>query len=112
MIQVLEHFMQHDVENVVSEISRVLKPGGKYIVGVPDTVGNAQLLLDAKTPEEEDWAIRLIDGSKRNIYCYHHCSYTKRSLQELLTKHGFGDFKDLPNINFYPSIHICAKKMA
>lgn len=110
MIHVLEHFPIYDVNVVLREINRVLKNDGEFIVGVPDLVGNAKLLLSSGE-QGEDWVIRLIDGTQKNKFFHHYCSFTKRTLKKLLSENGFGYFQDLPNINFYPAIHILAKKI-
>jgi len=110
MIHVLEHFQHYKVVELLKEIHRVLKPSGTFIIGVPDLKETAKRLSNAITPEEEDWYIRLIHGTQRNQYSHHYCGYTKRTLTELLFEHGFGNFQDLPNINFYPAIHIKAYK--
>lgn len=111
MLHVLEHFPKYELKCVLGEINRVLRYGGSFIVGVPDTIGNAKLLLEAKTPKEEEWAIRLLEGTQTSQYRHHYCSYTNRSLRRTLAKHNFGEFEDMPNINFYPAIHLRAKKV-
>jgi len=111
MLHVLEHFPAYEVGGLLKEISRVLKVGGEFIVAVPDTVGNAELLVNASNEDEVDWAIRLIDGTQRNKWSHHYCSYTRRSLCELLEEYEFGDFEPMDNKNFYPAIHIKAKKL-
>jgi len=110
LIQVLEHIPAYNVSKVLNETCRVLKRGGCLIVGVPDVVETAKILVNATTAEEEDWCIRLIHGTQRNKFSHHFCGYIPRTLKQLLFEHGFGDFKDLPNINFYPSFHIAAFK--
>jgi len=111
MLHVLEHFPKYVVGNVLDEINRVLKYGGVFVVGVPDIIETSKLLLKASTPEEENWALRLIDGSQRNEWSHHFMSFSKKSLIRLLEEHGFGEFEDLPNINFYPAVHLKARKL-
>ena len=110
LIQVLEHIPAYDVGKVLKEINRVLKSGGIFTIGVPDLKETAKLLASAGTPEEEDWCIRLIHGTQRNEFSHHYCGYTQRSLKEILSLYDFGDFRVLPNINFYPSIFLEAHK--
>jgi ubiquinone/menaquinone biosynthesis C-methylase UbiE len=98
------------VDKVLYEIYRVLKSGGCLVIGVPDIKETAKLLATAETAADEDWCVRLIHGTQRDEFSHHFCGYIPRTLKELLTKHGFSDFKDLPNINFYPSIHLAAFK--
>ena len=110
LLHVLEHIPSYDVEKVLNEIYRVIKPGGSFVVAVPDLKETAKLLVDSKSNEEEDWALRLIHGTQRNEWSHHYCGYTRRTLIKLLSSYGFSDFVDLPNINFYPAIHIRATK--
>src|SRR5574343_1254672 len=65
MYQVLEHMPAYEAGKLVAEISRVLRTGGIFVVSVPDVRATAELLVGAKTDEEEDWAIRLIHGTQR-----------------------------------------------
>ena len=110
MYQVLEHVPSYEVGRLLSDIARVLQIGGAFIVSVPDIRGSAELLVDAETDEEEDWAIRLIHGTQRNQWSHHYCGYTARTLKTLLAGHGFGGFEDMPNINCYPVVHLKAIK--
>lgn len=110
LFHVLEHIPLLDVGIVLKEIYRVLKKGGKFIVAVPDTKETARKLAEAETEEDEEWYIRLLYGTQRNKWSHHYCGYTGKSLKELLLKYNFDNFEDLPNINFYPAIHLQCKK--
>jgi SAM-dependent methyltransferase len=110
LLHVFEHIPLYNVRGVLNEFNRVLKKGGRFYIAVPDIKETAGLLYNAKTPEEEDWAIRLIHGTQRNKYLHHFCGYTFRSLTSLLSNYGFEKFNLLPNINFYPAIHVEAFK--
>lgn len=110
MEQVLEHFQAYKVGAILSEVNRVLKVGGSFVVNVPDVKRTARLLADAASEEEEDFIIRLIHGTQRNEYAHHYCGYVPRTLKALLSEHGFGGFEDLPVINFYPTIRLRAIK--
>jgi len=110
MEQVLEHLPSYKNDPVLDEIFRVLRPGGSFVVGVPDVKKTAGLLATAETDEDEDWAIRLIHGTQRNEYSHHYCGFIPRTLKSLLRKHGFARFEDMPVIHFYPVIRIRAYK--
>lgn len=110
MYQVLEHIPLYNVGNILSEISRVLKKDGIFLVCVPDIKETAKLLAESKTDEEEDWAIRLVHGTQRNKWSHHYCGYTFRTLKNTLMKFGFTKFEELKSINFYPVIHLKATK--
>lgn len=110
LLHILEHIPQYDLSVVLDKIYNMLKQNGTFIVGVPDLKGFAKMMVDAKTKEEEEWCIRLIHGTQRDKYCHHFCGYTEETLLDLLKKYGFCNFKKLPNINFYPAIHLTAIK--
>ncbi len=110
LIHVLEHIPFYYVDNVIKEISRVLKTDGSFIIGVPDLKETAKMLAEAKTKEEEDWCIRLIHGTQKNKWSHHFCGYIERTLKDILSKHKFIKFENLPNMNFYPTIYMKAFK--
>lgn len=110
MFHVLEHIPYYRQNKALTEISRILKSGGKFVVAVPDTIETARLLVDAKTEEEEKWAVRLLYGTQRNEFSHHFVGFTRRSLKETLLKYRFTTFEDRENINFYPAIHLTAIK--
>ncbi len=115
MLHVLEHIPTYNIQKVLGEISRVLSIGGKFYVAVPDFEKTCEQLLSLKntdhTPEQEDWYYRLVFGTQKNKWAHHYQGFNDRRLKELLTEYSFGDFKILPNINFYPAIHMTAKKL-
>lgn len=110
MEQVLEHFPAYKVSGILSEVNRVLRVGGSFVVNVPDVKRTAKILAEAGSEAEEDFAIRLLHGTQRNEYAHHYCGYIPRTLKALLSEHGFGQFEDLSVINFYPTIRLRAIK--
>jgi ubiquinone/menaquinone biosynthesis C-methylase UbiE len=110
MFHVLEHIPYYRQKMALNEISRILKSEGKFIVAVPDTIKTAELLVNAKTEEEEAWAIRLLYGTQRNEFSHHFIGFTRNSLIKTLSNYGFVKFEDRENINFYPAIHLTATK--
>ena len=42
---VLEHFYSHEIDDVLSEWKRVIKPGGKIILAVPDIIAAMKMAL-------------------------------------------------------------------
>jgi SAM-dependent methyltransferase len=111
MYQVLEHMPDYARGCILDNIAQVIRPGGVFLVSVPDVKQTARMLAEARTDKDEDWAIRLIHGTQRNAWCHHWCGYTPRTLRSFLSEHGFGSFADLPSINFYPVVHIKAVKL-
>lgn len=87
---VLEHVYPHEVHKVVSEFHRVLKPGGKAIIVVPD-------LEDAKATEEVlyvspagpitglDLMYGMRDMIEDNPYMAHHSGFVSDTLKQALS---------------------------
>lgn len=116
MFHVLEHIPKYDLDKNLKIISKLLKPGGRFRVAVPDIDGFvlefAKKLIDGITEEEKEWYYRCIYGTQKDQWSHHYCGYNKQRLQGLLGPYGFVSFKELPNQNFYPSIHLLAFKHA
>lgn len=86
---VLEHVYPHEVHKVVSEFHRVLKPGGKAIIIVPD-------LEDAKATEDVLYVspagpitgLDLMYGMREmiedNPYMAHHCGFVSSTLKQAM----------------------------
>ncbi|MFA5048804.1 MAG: methyltransferase domain-containing protein [Patescibacteria group bacterium] len=109
--QVVEHFQQYNVGKLLQNMNRILITGGKILISVPDTKGLAKLLIDSNTEDLENLAIRYLYGTQKNIWSHHYCGYTNNSLKKLLGEYNFGNFKELSNINAYPTIHLEAIKL-
>lgn len=88
--QILEHVKEFFWIN--SEINRVLKPGGLYIIGVPNLASfhNRLLLLFGQQPT----SIRTLGPHVRG--------YTKKDLVEAMTKYGGFRLLSSAGGNFYP----------
>jgi dolichol-phosphate mannosyltransferase len=75
--EVIEHLPSDPV--IFQEMARLLKPGGRLIIGTPDYGGLAW-------PFFEFLYARLAPGGYANEHITH---YTRRSLEEVLHRHGF-----------------------
>lgn len=112
-VNLIDHFRFQDLPKVIKEWHRVLKPGGKLIVDVGDVIGNAKMLIEAKTKEETEWALRLMYCHSRNIYDSHHWGYSAKYLESLMKEWGFKqewtktDFIE----HVYPSFQSCFIKL-
>lgn len=88
--QVLEH--TKEVFWIVSEVCRVLKKGGMFIVGVPNlaSLHNRLRLLVGRQPT----SIKILSEHVRG--------FTTSAMVEFLTEGGFLRLKDFKGSNFYP----------
>ncbi len=89
---VLEHLSYSDVDVVVQEMYRVLKPGGKVIIDVPDLEAMVRIWLDL--PEERRWgpesrAFAAIFGTQQDEGNFHKNGFTKARLRKVLADVGF-----------------------
>ena len=87
---VLEHVYPHEVHKVISEFHRVLKPGGKAIIIVPD-------LEDAKATEDVLYVspagpitgLDLMYGMREmiedNPFMAHHCGFVSDTLKQAMS---------------------------
>jgi SAM-dependent methyltransferase len=88
----LEHLYPHQVPIALGEFHRVLAPGGKLIVAVPDLEGVAP--TDDALPGMGDLCgLDLFYGSSREIperpYMAHHCGFIEATLAAALQAQGF-----------------------
>jgi len=87
---VLEHFGRHDIERVLTEWYRVLKPGGTLRISVPDF--EAIVRAYQKGYEMEDLMGLLYGGQDKKLN-YHYVCFNFKYLKQLLEKVGFVDIK-------------------
>jgi predicted SAM-dependent methyltransferase len=84
---VLEHFSHLQVPQVLREWARVLKPGGKLCLSVPDF----ERLLDIyhDSGNDVDSIINALMGGQEYAYNYHRVIFTHAYLSKLLLAAGF-----------------------
>jgi predicted SAM-dependent methyltransferase len=88
MCHILEHIARRDMDDVLQELRRVLKPGGVLRISVPDFDHIVALY------EASDREIDAIDdpllGSHANDYDVHYAVFNRRSLEAIFRAAGFG----------------------
>jgi predicted SAM-dependent methyltransferase len=87
----LEHFGRHEVDHVLLEWFRVLKPAGILRLAVPDFYQCAKLYVDGKLPGGLSAITGLIVGGQKDQYDYHKMIFDYSSLEERLLRVGFGE---------------------
>jgi len=106
-IHVIEHFYEWEVNDVIQEWKRVLKPGGKIILECPDlikaTLGiiNHVSLGVPISARMSMWALYGDPSHKDPLMC-HRWAYTPHTLAQKLAENGFTDIKHEEAVYHWP----------
>ena len=119
MLDFLEHFSYRKTDSILQECWRVLKPGGKLVVQVPDFEECAKAVLivtpfDCNNCEKvilqpalacphcghthsasTDAALNRLYGGQDYDGNWHHTAFTKSRMRRYLQKNGFENFQEL-----------------
>jgi predicted SAM-dependent methyltransferase len=116
MGDVVEHISIFDIDRVLTEVCRILKPDGKLIVTVPDAAWIFERIVnkdwkehanvDWLNPTDDPWknAMSYLFGGFHNKDEYqlegmgHLNAFNQNSLKELLEKNGFMDCNRYPDM--------------
>lgn len=80
MISAIEHFTRTEAEFIISEIKRVLKPGGHLIIDFPDIKHDVELYY-SRDPE---FLMELIYCNHKDRLSTHNWGYTQTTFLKLL----------------------------
>ena len=97
-VHVLEHFYVWEVEDVLNEWIRVLKPGGKLIIEVPclDKIINAFIKFNGSPPINlAMWGL-YGDPSYQDTRMCHRWCYSEKQLEALLKQVNLKDIESKP----------------
>lgn len=100
-IHLLEHFYQWEADDALAEWKRLLKPGGKLALELPNLKKCMENVLsgftkDGKHPDQMGWWGLFGDPRQRDPYMSHKFGYTPESLKAMLERHGFTRITEQP----------------
>ncbi len=100
---VLEHFNYvRDMNFVLKEWCRVLTPGGRLRVSVPDLEVLAEIILDPSLAFKEHFlSMRMIFGGQSNNYDFHQVGFTFKILSSYLRKNGFERIRRIKSFRLF-----------
>jgi len=90
----LEHLPRADAKKALKEMLRVLMPGGRLEIIVPDLGHFCRLFLEEKG-QKKQWALNKIYGFENYPEDHHYFGYDYETLENFLAEAGFEKVKRL-----------------
>lgn len=107
---VLEHVGQGAAPEVFHSLHRVLQPGGRLMISVPDLEVLCALYLEAaEKPGQRHHVMRMMFGGQTDAYDFHYIGYDFHFLSSLLTAAGFSTVQRVENFGLFSdtSSYVC-----
>jgi predicted SAM-dependent methyltransferase len=102
---VVEHFhyqLNNELCNTLAEWYRVLQPGGKLLISVPDLKTLCWLFSNPNfTIYDRVHVMRMIFGGQMNQYDIHYTGFDYEILCYYLQQTGFGDIEQVSEFNLF-----------
>ncbi len=99
----LEHFdFREEVARALAEWHRVLAPGGRTYLSVPDLGALARLILHpALTVDDRFTVVKMLFGAHRDAYDYHKAGFDFEILEHYLGEAGFIDIQRVDQFGLF-----------
>lgn len=102
---ILEHFhygLNNELLTALAEWYRVLQPGGKLLVSVPNLQVLCWLYLNANlTPDDRHYLMRIMFGGQVNQYDVHRVGFDPETLALYLQEAGFIDCEQISEFGLF-----------
>jgi SAM-dependent methyltransferase len=112
---VIEHFFDHQVDDVLAGIARILRPQGAAVIKCPDLAQVARLISDHDLERDiyisPAGPIRVLDVlyghrasvAKGDVLMAHRTGFTESSLADRLLRAGFAEVRSVkgPSVDFH-----------
>ncbi len=100
---ILEHLSYiNDLPNVLKNLHRMLKPGGRLFASVPDLQVLARLFLHPQlTGPERFHVMRMMFGGQIDAFDFHYVGLTDEFLVDMLGPLGFSDIYRVPEFGLF-----------
>jgi predicted SAM-dependent methyltransferase len=100
---VLEHVSYNEeLATVLKGFARVLRPGGKLFVSVPDLEALCRLFISPELPINEKFHVmRMMFGGQLDRFDFHYVGFNAALLANVLTQYGFTPVYRVPGFGFF-----------
>ena len=99
---ILEHVRNSDIGDVLKNIFRILKTGGRFLISVPDLEILSKAILDPNLSVQNKYEItRIIYGGQTDDYDYHFFGFTQSIMSALLKNAGFIKVEKVEKFNIF-----------
>lgn len=99
---VLEHVAQSKVAATLAGIQRILKPGGEFMVSVPDLEILSHLMISPTASIDTKFhAMRMMFGGQVDAHDFHYFGWTAQFMQSFLAQAGFREMKRVESFGLF-----------